>query len=117
MKYSSDSNWQKYRKKRNKCVKIRKNCIKGHFKSITRHGIITNRKFWATIRPFLTNKGIITSNEISLKQGGDVINNGGKVAKFWSNTYINAAEDNIGKKPRSVLDKDNVTFSAPVILF
>ena len=46
LKDSSDSNWQKYRRLRNKCVKIRKKCIKEHFKSITRHGIMTNRKFW-----------------------------------------------------------------------
>ena len=38
---------------------------------------MTNRKFWATIRTFVTNKGMITSNEISLKQGDDVINNEG----------------------------------------
>ena len=36
---------------------------------------MTNRKFWATIRPFLINKGMITSNEILLKQGDNVINN------------------------------------------
>ena len=33
---------------------------------------MTNRRFWATIRPFLTNKGMTTSNDISLKQGNDV---------------------------------------------
>ena len=52
LKDSSDSYWHKYRKQRNKCVKIGKKCIKEHFKSITKHGIMTNRKFWATIRPF-----------------------------------------------------------------
>ena len=48
---------------------------------------MTNRKFWATIRPFLTNKGIITSNEISLKQGDDATNknNEVKVAEFLNN--------------------------------
>ena len=65
LKDSSDSNWQKYRKQRNKCVKIRKKYIEKHFKNITRHGILTNRKFQATIRPFPTNKGVITSNDIS----------------------------------------------------
>ena len=41
LKNSSDSNWQKHWKERNKCVKIRKKkCIKEHFKSITRHGIM-----------------------------------------------------------------------------
>ena len=115
LKNSSDSNWQKHRKQRNKCVKIRKKYIKDHFKSITRHGIMTNRKFWATIRPFLTNKEMITSNEISLKQGYDVINNEGKVAEFLSNAYINIVENTAGKKPLiSVPDKDNATFSTTI---
>ena len=46
---------------------------------------MTNRKFWATIRPFLTNKGIIASNEISLKQGDDATNNEVKVTEFLNN--------------------------------
>ena len=108
LKDSSESNWQKYRKQRNKCVKIRKKCIKEHFKSI-RHGIVTNRKFWATIGPIFTNKGLVTSNEISLKQGDGVINNEGKVAEFLNNTYINVVENTAGKQPFSSLDKDNVT--------
>ena len=89
---------------------MRKKCIKERFKSITRHGIMTNRKFWATIRPFLTNKGMITNNETSFKQGDDVINNEGKVAEFLNNAYINVVENAAGKKPLSVFDKDNVTF-------
>ena len=74
----------------------------GYFRSITRHGIMTNRKFWATIRPFLINKGMIASNEISLKQGDDVINNEGKVAEFLKNGYINVVENTAGKKPLSL---------------
>ena len=60
---------------------------------------MTNRKFWATRRPFLTNKGMITSNEISLKQGDDVINNEGKVAELLNYAYINVVENTAGKKP------------------
>ena len=114
LKDSSDSNWQNYRKQRNKCIKIRKKCVMEHSESITRHGIITNRKFWATIRHFLTNKGMIISNKISLKQGDDVVNNERKVAGFLNNAYVNVVENTVGKKPISVLDKDNVTFSTAI---
>ena len=68
LKGLSDLKWQKYRKQRNKCVSIRKTCIKEHFKSITRHRIMTNRKFWASIRPFVTNKEMIPSNENRLNK-------------------------------------------------
>ena len=111
LKDSSESNWQKYRNQKNKCVKKK---IKEHFKSIKRHGIMTNRKFWATIRPFLTNKGMIASNEISLKQRDDLTYNEGKVAECLNNAYINVVENITGKKPLSVLEKDNVTFSTAI---
>ena len=75
---------------------------------------MTNRKFRTTVRPFLTNKGMITNNEISLKQKDDLINNEGKVAEFLNNAYINAVENTACKKPLSVLDKDNVTFSTAI---
>ena len=52
---------------------------------------------------------MITSNEISLKQGDNIINNEGKVAEFLNNAYINVVENNPGKKPLSVLDKDTLT--------
>ena len=75
---------------------------------------MTNSKFQAAIRFFLTIKGIITSNEILLKQGYGVINNEGKVAEFFSNVYMNAVENTAGKKPLSVLDKGNATFSTAI---
>ena len=54
---------------------------------------MTSRTFWATIGPFSTNKGMITSNEMSLKQGDDIINNAGKVAEFLNNACINFVEN------------------------
>ena len=44
----------------------------------------------------------------------DVINNERKVAEFLNNAYINFVENTAGKKPLSVLDKDNVTFSTAI---
>ena len=75
---------------------------------------MTSRKFWATIRSFLTKKGLITSNEILLKQGDDIINNEGKVAGFFNNAYINAVENTASKKPLIVPDKDNAIFSTAI---
>ena len=73
---------------------------------------MTTRKFWATIGPIFTNKGLVTSNEISLKQGDGVINNEGKVAEFLNNAYINVVENTAGKKPFSFLDKDVTLLAA-----
>ena len=66
------------------------------------------------IRPFLTNKGMIASNEISLKQGDGIINNEGKVPELLNNAFINVVENTARKKPLSVFGKDNVTFSTSI---
>ena len=75
---------------------------------------MTNRRFWTTIRSFLTNKGMLTSNEISLKEGDDIVNNEGKVAELLNYAYINVVENTVGKKPVRVLDKENVAFSTAI---
>ena len=75
---------------------------------------MTNRRFWTTIRSFLTNQGMLTSNEISLKEGDDIVNNEGKVAELLNYAYINVVENTVGKKPVRVLDKDNVAFSTAI---
>ena len=43
---------------------------------------ILDRKFWTMIKHFLTNRGMIKSNEIDLTQGEDIINNDVKVTKI-----------------------------------
>ena len=53
---------------------------------------------------------MIENNEISLKQGDDVINNEGKAAEFLNNSHINVVENTDRKKPLTVFDKDNLTF-------
>ena len=55
---------------------------------------------------------MLTSNEVSLKQGDDVGNNEGKVAEFLNNAYINVVENTASKKPLNV--KNNVTFSVAI---
>lgn len=50
--------------------------------SITRNGLMTNSKCWTTLKPFLTNEGMITSNELALKQWEDIINDQVKVVEI-----------------------------------
>ena len=37
-------------------MSLRRSCIKNYFTKITKNDIITNKNFWKTMRPFLTNK-------------------------------------------------------------
>ena len=57
-----------YKKQRNKCIALRRKCIKEYFHNISGNNIVTNKKFWNFIRPFLINKGSLNSNETMLKK-------------------------------------------------
>ena len=58
-KNPSEENERKYKRQRNLCVCLRHKAIKQYFFDVTSKGIVTNKEFWKTIRPFLTNKGCL----------------------------------------------------------
>ena len=58
-KNPTKENETSYKKQRNKCVSLRRKSITQHFSKITSKGIMTNKQFWKTMKPFLTNKGCL----------------------------------------------------------
>ena len=60
-KNRTDENSIQYKKQINKCVNLRKKAIKTYFKNITNSGIVENKTFWQTVKPFITNKSGITT--------------------------------------------------------
>ena len=60
----SEENERKYKRQRNLSVSLRRKAIKQYFSNITGKGIVTNKEFWKTIRPFLTNKGCLENSDI-----------------------------------------------------
>ena len=65
-----------YKKSKNRCNSLTKKAKKIFFKEATKDGIMSNKKFWSTAKPFLTNKGYISNDFISVeKDGGDLISN------------------------------------------
>ena len=66
-------NRTKLKKQRNKCVSIRKKAMKNHFKEATKNGTMSNKEFWDLVKPFLSNKGGLTSSNISLVKNDTVI--------------------------------------------
>ena len=68
---------------------------------------MTNRSFWKTMRPFLTNKEIISGNKISFFEGENSVSNESIVEDILNVSYINVAEISPGIRPTSTLDQEN----------
>ena len=80
------------KKQQNKCVSLRRKSIIQHFSKITSKGIMTNKQFWKTMKPFLTNKGCLENNDIVLLDGEEMITNDRILAKRFNEHYINIVE-------------------------
>ena len=104
-KNETKENEEIYRKQRNKCVKLRKKSIKLYFSKITQNGIVTNKNFWKVIKPFLTNKGCIDGNEISIVNGDEIISDEKELVKTFNEHYINIVERSCGVKSQNLFQE------------
>lgn len=66
---------------------------------MSQRGIETSKGFWNFIKPFLTNKGIIASSDITIVDRENVIPNEYQLANKCSKYYRNIVEKSGGTKP------------------
>ena len=75
MKWSSRENYVSCKKSKSKRNSLTKKPKKVFFKEVTKDGIVSNKKFWSTVKPFLTNKSCISNDFMSVGKDGDLISN------------------------------------------
>ena len=97
-----------YKKSKNKCNSLTKKAKKIFFKETTKDEIMSNKKFWSTVKHFLTFKGRI-SNDLSGEKDGDLISNKKEIVELFNQNYINIVENSSGKKPLSLGDSLNAS--------
>ena len=98
-RHRTKENWNAYKIQRNNCVQLRKKAIKSYFEQNTKSGDVSNKLFWKTIRPFLSNKGTHDNHDIILEENGDLIKDKENISDILNDFYINIVEKTTGKKP------------------
>ena len=58
-------------------------------KKATKDGIMTNKKFWRTAKPFLTNNGCTSNDFIRIENEGNLICNEQELVELFNEHYIN----------------------------
>ena len=93
---------------KNKCSSIsRKSKIK-YLERCTEKGISSSKQFWNFVKPFLTNKGCMSNDFISIRNGDAFINNESKLVEMFNSHYINTVEETTGVPPKNyVIDTNN----------
>ena len=109
MKWPSRENYVSYKKSKNKCNSLTKKAEKIFFKEATKDGIMSNKRFWSTVKPFLTNKGCISNDFISAEKDRGLRSNEKELMELFNQNYINIVENSAGKKPSSLRDCINAS--------
>ena len=92
-------NRAKYKKQRNKCVSLRNKAIKTHFHNITQNGVVENKDFWNTAKPFITNRSGKLKSDITIIHNEEIIRDEQKLVEIFNNEYINIVEKSIKFEP------------------
>ena len=108
-KYLSRENFVNMKKMKNKCNPVcRKSKIKYLKRSIEK-GISSSKKFWNFFKPFLTNKGCMTNDFISVRDGNAFMDKESKLVEKFNSHYINTVEETLGVSPESYVINTNNT--------
>ena len=58
-----------------------------------------SKKFWSTVKPFLSSKGLINNNNITTDIDNKIIEDKSELAKTFNSHYINIVKSTTGKHP------------------
>lgn len=102
LRWPSRENFLEFKKAKRLCNSQSKKTKKDHFKAIAKNGITSIKDFWNVVKPFLTNKCSISNDFISIKNGGEIINDENLIVEILNNHYIDIVEKTSGNEPSSV---------------
>ena len=88
LKNKTDENKIAYTKQRNFCVSLFRKEKKKYYYNLNPKKIADNKKFWKTVKPFLSEKGCI-KEKITLIENEKIINNEEEIAETFNNFFSN----------------------------
>ena len=94
LKNRSEENRKLFCKQRNKCVSLLRKTKKDYFENLNEKNITDNKRFWKTIKPFLSKK-IYFSERINLteEENNSFLTNCEEVTKELNNFFANAVKN------------------------
>ena len=101
-KWSSKENFLALQQIKNKCINITKTAKKQYFAKSAENHPLTNKSFWNSISPFLTNKNVRNDDVITLNEKGWLIYDELEVAETLNSHYINIVKTTCGQPPQAL---------------
>ena len=109
LNWPSRENFISYKRTKNKCNSLTKKAKRYFLKEATKDGIMTSKKIWRTVKPFLTNNGCIFNDFICIENEVNLIWNEQELVELFNEHYINVVEKSSSKKPLSPGNSSDVS--------
>ena len=81
-----------YKRQRNLCTSLVKKAKREYYGNLNPAVISDNKKFWRTVKPFFSDK-VTTSENITLFENGNILEDDKKVSQIFSNFFSNAVKN------------------------
>ena len=91
-KWRTPANWERYRKQRNLTSKLKRQSVRSYFYERCADGP-QSKDFWPTVKPFLSNKGLLKDPVITLCENGKIVSDQLAVFDIMNDFYANVAGD------------------------
>ena len=91
-KTKNNEDYSKYKKQRNFCSKLYKKERKKFYNNLSIEEITDNKKFWKTIKPLLSEKGVCGSSKINLVVNEENLSDDKEIAETFDNYFNNAVK-------------------------
>ena len=68
---------------------------------------MSNKAFWDLVKPFLSNKGVLTGTDISLVKDEKIVTDDHDLCEIFNDYCISIVENTSGKKPSSIANANS----------
>ena len=102
IKWQSRENFLGYKKAKNTWNNLSKFAKMSYLDKVTSKGFVSNKAFWNTVKPFLTNKVFLTNENKTIKHKDKTVPDNSELAYLFNNNYINIVENTSGMPPENI---------------
>ena len=102
----------KYKRQKNYCNRLYKRERKNYYNTLDLRRVTDNKRFWSTLKPFLTDKGS-RSNNICLIEDGEIISNDTEVAETLNLFFQHSVSSLLIDEPSECINH-TVTIGDPI---
>ena len=75
--------------------------MKNYLIKLTQKSLTTNKSIWKFIKTFLTNKGFIGNNELTIIYKNKIISDEKQLTELFNSYYLNIVEKSSGTTPKT----------------